>query len=71
VSITCIAFSFNLLQLQVAYSKGQLKGKIAVETEGKKNFINNVVSTCNHVVWCDHCCYGKYTDNSGTFTAVL
>jgi len=28
----------------VAFAKGQLKGKIAVESEAKKSFINNVVS---------------------------
>jgi len=32
------------LQIQAAFAKGQLKGKIAVESEAKKNFINNVVS---------------------------
>jgi len=34
----------SLLQLQVAYTKGLLKGKTAVESEAKKSFINNVVS---------------------------
>jgi len=33
-----------LLQLQVAFAKGQLKGKIAVESDAKKSFINKVVS---------------------------
>jgi len=33
-----------VLQIQAAFAKGQLKGKIAVESEAKKNFINNVVS---------------------------
>jgi len=32
------------LQLQLAFAKGQLKGRIAVEGEAKKSFINNVVS---------------------------
>jgi len=39
----------SLLQLQVAFAKGQLKGKIAVESEAKKSFINNVVSVHNQV----------------------
>jgi len=34
----------HLLQLQLAFAKGHLKGKIAVESEGKKHFINNIVS---------------------------
>jgi len=33
-----------ILQLQVAYAKGLLKGKTAVESEAKKSLINNVVS---------------------------
>jgi len=37
----------SLLQLQVAYAKGLLKGKTAVESEAKKSFINNVVSIWN------------------------
>lgn len=31
-------------ELQVAFAKGQLKGKIAVETESKKSFINNIAA---------------------------
>lgn len=31
-------------ELQVAFAKGQLKGKIAVESEAKKSFINNVAA---------------------------
>jgi len=34
----------SLLQLQVAFAKGALKGKTAVESAAKQNFINNVVS---------------------------
>ena len=38
-----VNYIIYLLQLQVAYSKGLLKGKTTVESEAKKSFINNVV----------------------------
>ena len=41
---TVLIFCSFALQLQVAYAKGLLKGKTAVESQAKKSFINNVVS---------------------------